>query len=135
MSTPSPSPRQLAREPRRAQRERIVDDELWRYVALLGWKLLERRLSIDELEDRLGWRPGTLEEWWQRPRSLRCDHLGELLEAIDVEPGAFYAELYGEGQPSSSGGGAGSLKRRPRPAPAAPSRDGRARARPRAAPR
>lgn len=72
-----------------------IDRELYRYLHLLRNKFHDQGLTQLQVQEVLGWGRSYISQLLKRQKSLRFDQLLLILQVLRVEPGEFFAELYG----------------------------------------
>lgn len=81
-----------------------IHSEERRIAGLLRELMLQKGVSAEAIEGRLGWQAGRLEELLEGKARLGFDELLEILPILNVTPGEFFAGLYGF-EPSGAGTG------------------------------
>ncbi len=80
-----------------------VDREVDRYLTLLGNKIREKDFTQLEVQEALGWGRSYISQLVTRQKSLRLEQVLSILQAIGVEPGIFFSELYASVPPLGAG--------------------------------
>ncbi len=65
------------------------------FLALLGKKIHEQTFTDLEVEEVLGWDRGHIQQLMTGRKSLHVEEVLSILGVVGVEPGEFFAELYG----------------------------------------
>jgi len=76
---------------------RNTDRDLEKLRFLLRHLIAERGKTQAEIQRLCGWGGGALSQMLNGRKSLKVEALLTLLGALDVDPGRFFAQLYGTG--------------------------------------
>lgn len=80
----------------------MAEDEARRFKRLLARFVAERRITYREVDKRLQWSAGLTAKILRGDRpDLRFSHLLSILDAIGVEPSAFFKAAYSDEAPTS----------------------------------
>ncbi len=71
-----------------------AERELDRILHLLRRKIRGRGFTQLEVQETLGWGRSYISQLLKKQKSLRVDHVLDILRILDVEPAVFFAELY-----------------------------------------
>jgi len=76
---------------------RNTDRDLEKLRFLLRHLIAESGWTQTEIQRRCGWGSGALSQMLNGRKSLRVDAVLSLLDVLDVDPGRFFARLWGTG--------------------------------------
>ena len=85
---------------------RDMHPEERRFAAVVGELIVQRSLTVEEVERRLGWRDGRLAAALDEQRGLELEELLEVLRMLETTPADFFAQLAGHaGSPAAGRNG------------------------------
>ena len=81
---------------------RDIHRDLEKMRFLLRQKITYSDFTQREVDLQCGWSPGSLSQLLQGRKALRVESVLQVLDVLGIEPGRFYAELYGSDGPANA---------------------------------
>ncbi len=82
-------------EPKSKMRPTMIESQVRKFQTLLERKIHQRGHEESDVEEDLGWEAGTIRRLLTGKEELGVRQVLAILGVIDVDPKAFFAELYG----------------------------------------